>query len=124
MTVTEPKFPVQIARGTPIVIAPQEIDITNADRLRAALLYAAAHPSTVLVVDMTRTRFHPPPAAAAYQQPRQQVPALPRRGQARGRGGAAGGGDILGGDEIRLADQSEVGRLAGDDPAVGQVPPL
>jgi anti-sigma B factor antagonist len=57
MTMTEPGFPVQVIRGVPVVIAPQEIDITNAGRLRAALLQAAARPGAALVVDMTRTRF-------------------------------------------------------------------
>src|SRR5690348_9614049 len=57
MTMTEPAFPVRIIRGVPVVITPPEIDITNAARLRAALLRAAARPGTDLVVDMTRTRF-------------------------------------------------------------------
>ena len=57
MTMTEPRFPVRIIRGVPVVIAPAEIDITNAAALRAALLHAAARPGTALVVDMTRTRF-------------------------------------------------------------------
>jgi anti-sigma B factor antagonist len=57
MTMTEPRFPVRVTRGVPIVTAPLEIDITNAGRLRAALLHAAARPGTLLVVDMTRTRF-------------------------------------------------------------------
>ena len=35
-----------------------------------------------------------------------------------------GGANVLDGDEIRLADQRRVHRLAGDDPPVGQVPPL
>ena len=57
MTMTEPRFPVRITRGVPVVIAPEEIDITNAAALRAALLHAAARPGPALVVDMTRTRF-------------------------------------------------------------------
>jgi len=57
MTMTEPRFPVQVTRGVPVVIAPDEIDITNAEALRAALLHAAARPGPALVVDMTRTRF-------------------------------------------------------------------
>jgi anti-sigma B factor antagonist len=57
MTMTEPRFPVRITRGVPVVIAPDEIDITNAEALRAALLHAAARPGPALVVDMTRTRF-------------------------------------------------------------------
>lgn len=56
MTMTEPGFPVRITRGVPVVIAPEEIDITNAGQLRAALLHAA-RPAAALVVDMTRTRF-------------------------------------------------------------------
>jgi anti-sigma B factor antagonist len=39
------------------VVAPQGVDITNADQLRAALLRAAACPGPALVVDMVGTRF-------------------------------------------------------------------
>jgi anti-anti-sigma factor len=53
-------FPVELVRGVPVVTAPEEVDITNADGLRAALaeaagLEGAGHPA--FVVDMTRTRF-------------------------------------------------------------------
>jgi anti-sigma B factor antagonist len=58
-------FPVELVRGVPVVTAPEEVDITNADGLRAALaeaagfeaagFEAAGHPA--FVVDMTRTRF-------------------------------------------------------------------
>jgi anti-sigma B factor antagonist len=41
----------------PVVTVPEEVDITNAPGLRAALLQAAADGSPALVVDMTRTRF-------------------------------------------------------------------
>jgi len=50
------RFPVEVVRGVPVVAAPEEIDITNAEALRAALLTAADGHGT-LVVDMTRTRF-------------------------------------------------------------------
>jgi anti-sigma B factor antagonist len=40
-----------------VVVAPEEIDITNADGFRAALLEAAAHGPGRLVVDMSRTQF-------------------------------------------------------------------
>ena len=50
-------FPVQKISGVPVVITPEEIDITNADGLRAALLRAAAQGRPTYVVDMTRTRF-------------------------------------------------------------------
>ena len=49
------RFPVEVAGGVPVVTAPEEIDITNADALRSALLEVAAHGT--LVADMTRTRF-------------------------------------------------------------------
>jgi anti-sigma B factor antagonist len=52
----EDKFPVEVVRGVPVVAAPEEIDITNAEALRSALLMAADGHGT-LVVDMTRTRF-------------------------------------------------------------------
>jgi anti-sigma B factor antagonist len=48
-------FPVEMVRGVPVVTAPEEVDITNADWLRSALLEAAEHGT--LVVDMTRTQF-------------------------------------------------------------------
>ena len=57
MTTTEARFPVQITQGVPVVESPEEIDITNADRLRAALLHAETCPGAAVVVDMTRTRF-------------------------------------------------------------------
>lgn len=50
-------FPVEVVRGVPVVTAPEEIDITNADGLRAALLESAAHEPERFVVDMTRTQF-------------------------------------------------------------------
>jgi len=50
-------FPVEVAMGVPVVAAPEEIDITNADALRSALLTAAANGPGTFVVDMTRTRF-------------------------------------------------------------------
>jgi hypothetical protein len=68
--------------------------------------------------------FHPPPAATTHQQPGEEIPVLARRSQALVRDGAAGGADALGGDEVGLAGQRRVGQLAGDDPSVGQVPPL
>ena len=53
----EASFPVEVVSGVPVVTAPEEIDITNAARLRAALLEAAAHGSRTLVVDMAQTQF-------------------------------------------------------------------
>src|SRR5579871_3764587 len=50
-------FPVEVIEGVPVVATPEEIDITNADALRSALLKAAANGHGRLVVDMTRTRF-------------------------------------------------------------------
>ena len=50
-------FPVEMAGGVPVVAAPEEIDITNAAGLRAALLRAAAPGYGTLVVDMSRTQF-------------------------------------------------------------------
>src|ERR1700746_4180847 len=50
-------FPVEVVGGVPVVAAPEEIDITNAEALRSALLTAAATGHGTLVVDMTRTRF-------------------------------------------------------------------
>jgi anti-anti-sigma factor len=53
----ETGFPVQMIGGVPVVAAPEEIDITNADGLRTALAEAATHGPGRFVVDMTRTKF-------------------------------------------------------------------
>jgi anti-sigma B factor antagonist len=53
----EPRFPVDMTNGVPVVSAPEEVDITNAAELRAALVEAAANGHKTLVVDMTGTRF-------------------------------------------------------------------
>jgi anti-anti-sigma factor len=53
----EDKFPVEVVHGVPVVAAPEEIDITNAEALRSALLTAAANGHDTLVVDMTGTQF-------------------------------------------------------------------
>ena len=50
-------FLVDVVGGVLVVVAPEEIDITNAEALRLALLEAAASGPGPLVVDMTRTRF-------------------------------------------------------------------
>jgi anti-sigma B factor antagonist len=54
---TEVSFQVQMAGDVPIVRAPEEIDVTNAAGLRAALLQAAEHGNGTLVVDMSHTQF-------------------------------------------------------------------
>ena len=46
-----------VVSGVPVVAAPEEIDVTNADALRSALVEAAAHGRWTLVVDMTAARF-------------------------------------------------------------------
>ena len=53
----EARFPVEMVQGVPVVAAPEEIDITNADGLGAALLQAGALGHGTFVVDMSRTRF-------------------------------------------------------------------
>jgi anti-sigma B factor antagonist len=50
-------FPVEMITSVPVVAAPEDIDITNAAGLRAALLQAAACGHGTFVVDMTRTQF-------------------------------------------------------------------
>ena len=50
-------FPVEIVKGMPVVAAPEEIDIMNAEALGAALLEASTNGHDTLVVDMTRTQF-------------------------------------------------------------------
>jgi anti-sigma B factor antagonist len=51
------RFPVELVEGVPVVAAPEEIDITDAEALRSALLTAAANGHGTLVVEMSQTRF-------------------------------------------------------------------
>jgi anti-sigma B factor antagonist len=55
--VTDIWYPATVIDGVPVVAAPAEIDITNADGLRSALFRAAAAGPGTLVVDMTQTQF-------------------------------------------------------------------
>jgi anti-anti-sigma regulatory factor len=50
-------FDVAEVGGVPVVATPEEIDVTNAAGLRAALLEAASRGHHTYVVDMTRTQF-------------------------------------------------------------------
>ena len=47
----------KLISGVPVVTAPQEIDITTADQLRAVLLDTAARGHATVVVDLTGTKF-------------------------------------------------------------------
>ena len=53
----EASFPVEMVGGVPVVVAPEEIDITNAARFRAALGEAGGRGPGGFVVDMSRTGF-------------------------------------------------------------------
>ena len=50
-------FPVEMVSGVPVVTTPEQVDITNADGLRAALLGSAERGHSSVVVDMSRTEF-------------------------------------------------------------------
>jgi anti-sigma B factor antagonist len=50
-------FPITTISGMPVVRGPAELDITNAGRLRAALLAAAAHGHATIVADLSDTAF-------------------------------------------------------------------
>lgn len=51
------RFGLEMVSGVPVVVTPEEIDITNADGLRAALRGCSEQGHGLLVVDMSRTRF-------------------------------------------------------------------
>jgi anti-sigma B factor antagonist len=57
MQMPDDRFPVEVVQGVPVVTVPEEVDVTNAEGLRTALLQAASNGHGTLVVDMTRTRF-------------------------------------------------------------------
>lgn len=51
------RYPLVMVNGVPVVTAPAEIDISDANRLRETLLAAASRGHGTFVVDMTRTQF-------------------------------------------------------------------
>ena len=53
----DPRYPVVMIGGVPVVDAPQEIDAANAESLRKTLLHAASGGQAAVVVNMTGTRF-------------------------------------------------------------------
>jgi anti-anti-sigma factor len=55
--VPEPRPVVEVVGGVPVVAAPEEIDMTNAEGLRTALLDAAVRGRGTFVADMSRTWF-------------------------------------------------------------------
>lgn len=54
---SETEFPVEVVSGVAIVTTPPEVDITNADELRAALQRAQASGGGTFVIDMSHTGF-------------------------------------------------------------------
>ena len=51
------RYPIEMINGVPVVTAPEEIDVSNADWLRVILLEAATRRQARFVVDMTGTQF-------------------------------------------------------------------
>jgi anti-sigma B factor antagonist len=51
------RYPIEMVNGVPVVAAPAEIDISNADCLDAVLREAAARGHARFVVDLTGTTF-------------------------------------------------------------------
>jgi hypothetical protein len=50
------RYPIELVSGVPVVASPGEIDVSNADWLRAVLLEAACPGHATFVADRTRTR--------------------------------------------------------------------
>lgn len=55
--VPDAKFSTKLVNGIPVVEAPEDIDISNASELRAALLAQAEQGHSTFVIDMSRTVF-------------------------------------------------------------------
>ena len=50
-------FLIELISGVPVVAAPEEIDMANAQELELALLEAAANGRMTIVADLTLTRY-------------------------------------------------------------------
>jgi anti-sigma B factor antagonist len=103
-------FPVEMVGGMPVVAAPEEIDITNAGGLRAALLQAAAQGNGTLVVDMSRTQFCDSAGLNVLVRAHKRA--------------QAGGGElqlvICGAAVLRIFAVTGIGRLIPTFPSLGQ----
>jgi anti-sigma B factor antagonist len=55
--VADPRYPVVVIGGVPVVSGPEEIDAANAEWFRKILVHAACRGQPTVVVDMTGTRF-------------------------------------------------------------------
>jgi anti-sigma B factor antagonist len=55
--VSDARFHTKVVNGIPVVETPEEIDITNAAELQAALHEAADQGHATFIVDMSRTLF-------------------------------------------------------------------
>ena len=53
----DPRDPIVMIGGVPVVEAPQEIDVANAEPFREILVHAASRGHVPVVVKMTGTRF-------------------------------------------------------------------
>jgi anti-sigma B factor antagonist len=53
----DPRDPIVMIGGVPVVEAPQEIDVANAEPFREILVHAACRGHAPVVVNMTGTRF-------------------------------------------------------------------
>src|SRR5205823_181347 len=79
------RYPIEMVNGVPVVAAPEEIDVSNADWLRAVLLEAAARgrgdgggPSRGCAP--ARPSHRPTPAPAPARPEGQSSPVLNARG--------------------------------------------
>jgi anti-sigma B factor antagonist len=62
-----------VVSGVPVVVTPEEIDITTAEQLRAALRDATGGGHAVAVVDMSGTRFVDSSAVHALLEAHQEA---------------------------------------------------
>ena len=54
---SDTRYQLEMISGLPVVTGPADIDVTNADQLRTALLEAAVRGHATVVVDLTLTSF-------------------------------------------------------------------
>src|SRR5207244_2885954 len=116
--VPDHRYPLMI-NGVPVVEAPEEIDICDAEQLRIVLLEAASRGHATIVVDMARTRFCDSSGfsvlVAAHQRALAGVPQIFRTGDPIGfsperTGSSAGETEALH-SGVQGAGRQESGRL-------------
>lgn len=119
---TESRYPIQLARGVPVIAAPTTLDLCAAGLLRTTLLHLAAAGHVTVVIDMSATMACD--AAGRAELERAYKHAAAEGGDLRLVAGSRALSDVLAGSRLnRVVGQfPSVAAAVAETPAVRIVP--